>query len=376
MGSLYRRKWKDKNGRVRESSVWWIKYYRDGRPFRESSGTEKKNEARRLLNSREGGVAKGLPITPKVTRVRFAELAEDVVNDYRVNSKPSLPDLQGRFRLHILPFFGHRRAASITTPDINKFVLGRQEAGASNGEINRELTAIKRTFSLGMQSAKILHRPHIPMLKENNVRQGFFECEEFEAVRSNLPESLRGIVTFAYITGWRVRSEVLTLEWRQVDFRTGTVSLDPGTTKNGEGRIFHFTAELRSMLEAQRACTDQVQRQEGRFVTRVFHRNGKAIAGFRKAWERACYNAGLPCKVETERRSDGTVRITKIKAQNILHDFRRTAVRNLVRAGVPEQVAMKMTGHKTRSVFERYNIVSPADLEEASRRLDKFYTAH
>ena len=161
----------------------------------------------------------------------------------------------------------------------------------------------------------------------------------------------------------------------QVNFQAGTVSLEPGTTKNGEGRVFHFTAELRTMLEAQRIYTEHVQRKEGRFVTRVFHRNGKPIAGFRKAWERACYNAGLPCTVETVTRPDGTLRMTKIKAKSILHDFRRTAVRNLVRAGVPEQVAMKMTGHKTRSVFDRYNIVSPADLVEASRRLDRFHVA-
>ncbi len=107
----------------------------------------------------------------------------------------------------------------------------------------------------------------------------------------------------------------------------------------------------------------------------VFHRgDGKRIAGFRKAWGRACYKAGLPCHVETETGKDGKVRIKKIQAVRIPHDLRRSGVRNLVRAGVPERVAMALSGHKTRSVFERYNIVSETGLKDAARRRDAFQT--
>jgi integrase len=110
------------------------------------------------------------------------------------------------------------------------------------------------------------------------------------------------------------------------------------------------TTELRTILEAQRAYTDRVQRTEGALVPFVFHRNGKPITAFTKAWKHACVAAGCPGRIP--------------------HDFRRTAVRNLVRSGVPERVAMQMTGHKTRSVFERYNIVCEADLFEAARRYE------
>ena len=373
MGSIYRRKWKDKAGNVRESDVLWIKYYREGRPMRESTETRKESEARRLLKSREGDVVKGLPITPRTARIRFSELAEDVVNDYKVNGRRSLRDLEMRHRRHVLPFFGQRRAASISTADINRFILKRQGEGASNGEINRELTHVKRAFSLAMKAGKMLHRPHVPMLQENNVRKGFFEREQFDAVRSHLPEHLQRVITVAYVTGWRVPSEVLTLKWSQIDFRAATVTLEPGTTKNQEGRVFPFSDQLRDVFIELRRFTDETQRRLRVVIPWVFHRNdGKRIAGFRKAWARACYNAGLPCHVETKTGEDGKVQIKKIQAVHIPHDLRRTGIRNLVRAGVPERVAMALSGHKTRSVFERYNIVSETDLKDAARRLDTF----
>jgi len=158
------------------------------------------------------------------------------------------------------------------------------------------------------------------------------------------------MVKFAYITGWRIPSEVLTLQWRQVDFEARTVRLDPGTTKNREGRVFPFTDDLKVLLEAQRTLTDMYQREADKICPWVFHRSGKPIKDYRGAWRAATTAAGCPGRIP--------------------HDFRRTAVRNLVRAGVPERVAMMLTGHKTRSVFERYNIVSGGDLLDAARKLD------
>lgn len=127
--------------------------------------------------------------------------------------------------------------------------------------------------------------------------------------------------------------------------------LEPGTTKNDEGRVFVFRLidELRTVLEEQRDSIKKLAHENGKIVPFVFHRSGARVKSFRKVWENACVAAGCPGRIP--------------------HDFRRTAVRNLVRAGVPERVAMQMTGHKTRSVFERYNIVSEADLAAASERL-------
>ena len=259
--------------------------------------------------------------------------------------------MERRFRKHLLPFFEGHRASAITTSHVRRFITVRQEAGASNAEINRELAALKRAFSLAVNDGKLMVKPHIPSLKENNVRKGFFEPEQFETVRSYLKPELQAVVTFAYITGWRVRSEILTLQWRQVDLKAGRVVLDPGTTKNDEGRTFPFTEELRDLLENQWERTRLVRRSKSLVCPWVFHRDGESIKYFYGAWRTACTKAGLPGR--------------------LLHDFHRTAVRNLVRAGVPERVAMQMTGYKTRSVFERYNIVSEGDLTRAALLLDR-----
>jgi integrase len=187
------------------------------------------------------------------------------------------------------------------------------------------------------------------------VRQGFFEREQLDSILKHLRSWNQPPARFAYVTGWR-KQEVLTLRWPQVDFEAGYVRLEPGTTKNREARVFPFTDELREILEGQKAKADALKKA-GIITPWVFFREGKAkrgrqIGDFKKNWNTACTDAGIPGR--------------------IFHDFRRTAVRNLVRAGVPERVAMKMTGHKTRSIFERYNIVSEGDLRDAAARLNQF----
>ena len=168
------------------------------------------------------------------------------------------------------------------------------------------------------------------------------------------------MITFAYITGWRIASEILPLEWRNVDFMSGGSPVGRrGSTKNREGRVFVMTADLRTLLEAQRDERDELKRK-GLICPSVFfrmvakgRRGPKAphpIKAFTKAWAAACVAAGCPGRIP--------------------HDLRRTAVRNMVRAGIPERVAMKLTGHKTPSVFQRYNIVSDGDLASAARMLD------
>lgn len=334
----------------RESQTWWIRWYRSGKRNQESSGSTRKSDAVRLLKLREGAVARGEPISAEVGRVTVDASLADVVADYATNGKRTAAQVERRIRLHLLPFFGGRRLASITTADVRAYSSQRLEAGAANATINRELAILKRAFRLAEQAGTVFHRPHIPMLAEDNTRKGFFERDEFDAVRAALPDHLRGVATFAYLTGWRVPSEVLTLQWKQVDRRASTVRLEPGTTKNRDARTFPYGAlpELAEVIE--NAWTEhQSLAEAGTLCPYVFHRRGRPIRDCRESWKRACEAVGIPFA--------------------LMHDFRRTAVRNLVRAGVPDTVAMKLTGHKTRSVFDRYNVTSGADLEEAVGRL-------
>ncbi len=349
MGSLYKQKLRDGS----PGRIWWIKYYLDGRPVRESTGVGKESAARRILTEREGRIASGQPVLPRADRIRYEEVATDLLQHYKTTGSRDLVELNGRLA-HLDPFFAGRRIAAVSQADVTAYVLGRQTQNATNGTINRELGVLIRTFKLAYECGKLLRPPVIRKLRESGPRQGFFEREQYQKVRRHLPTDLQVAITIAYTFGWRMQSEVLTLERRQLDLRAGTLRLEPGTTKNDEGRLVYLTPELKSMLVAQVDRVAAVERQTGAIIPFVFPHlrggfRGQRRCDFRKAWVTACKRAGVI----------GMLR----------HDFRRTAVRNLVNAGVPERVAMKITGHKTRSVFDRYHIVSPADLQDATRRL-------
>lgn len=338
-------------GQLRQrGDVWWIRYYRNGKRHEESSRSRKKEDARALLRLREGDVERGLPVTAKIGQLRYNEAETDLINDYTTNKKRSAEHLKRRLRLAVEPWFGGRRMASITTADVRSYIAARQKNTAANATINRELAALKRMFTLALQAGKLLHRPHIPMLQEDNTRKGFFERDQFDSLVKHLPAPLQSIARFAYLSGWRTKSEILPLKWAQVDRNAGIIRLEPGTTKNREGRTFPYKQlpELKDVIEAQ-WLEHEALKKKNKICPWVFQRKGKQIKSYRRAWLAACTAAACPGRIP--------------------HDFRRTAVRNLVRAGVPERVAMQLTGHKTRSVFERYNIVSEGDLEMASSRL-------
>jgi integrase family protein with SAM-like domain len=162
---------------TRAQRTWWFKYHVGGRPHCVSSNSEKKADATRLLKAREGDVVKGVPITASVGRVTFEDAAADLLNDYTTNRRRSLRVVELRLKKHLTPFFGHRRLMTITTADVRAFTARRQAAGASNASINRDLILLKRMGTLAMQAGKLTVRPYIPLLKETNIRKGFFEPE-------------------------------------------------------------------------------------------------------------------------------------------------------------------------------------------------------
>lgn len=355
MGCVYQPRYTGKDGTLKVSSLWWLKY-RDasGRVIREASNTDKKRAAERLLDRRTGAAAEGRPTSPRTERVTVEELLTDLEHEYRANARGV--DRLTYSLAHVRPVFGPRRAGQVTTADVNAYIVERQGAGAANGTINRELAALKRAYALATQATppKLYLRPHIPMLTEDNARSGFFERAQLDAVLARLPEALHPLMVVAYVTGWRMADELFPMRWAQVDFRAGTLALAPGTTKNKDGRVFPFTPELRAVPEAQREATERLQREKGAIIPWVFHRNGKPIKDLHKVWRKACAAAGCPGRIP--------------------HDFRRTAVRNLERAGVSRSVAMKLVGHRTESVYRRYAIVNQADLMGAADNLAQLAT--
>jgi integrase len=339
LGSIYRR-----------GLTYWIKYYRAGRPIRESSESRRRSDAERLLKKREGQVAAGVAFNPRADRVLIDDLFEDLILDYRVRNHRTLPDAKRRVRLHLKPFWSGSRAAFIRKPHVDRYIVLRQDAGASPATINRELALLRRAINLGHESGKLNHPARISLLPEDSARSGFFSDEQMARVIRELPEHLQPMIRFAFVTGWRIRSEILPLEWRQVDFSEGSVRLDAGKTKNRKPRLFPMTSEIRELLERQKALTDAVQRRRGAVVRWVFHRDGERIRDFYGAWRGGCRRAGCPGRIP--------------------HDLRRTAVRNMIKSGLSERVAMKLTGHETRTIFGRYLIVDEDDLKLAVERLE------
>src|SRR5713226_4153610 len=308
-------------GRVfKRGPVWWVGYYHRGKEYRESSGSESEGQARKLLKKRLGEIGRGRLIGPVEEKVTFEEMAQDFLTDYQTTRKRSLRSARLSVS-HLQAFFGLDRALDITTDKIRAYISHRQEEGSSNGSINRELAALKRMFSLAVQAGKLSARPYVPTLEENNARQGFLDHGGFLALRENLPDYLKDPVTFLYLSGWRV-SEMKALEWRDVDLAGKVVRLRPEISKNKDGRLLPLSGELLEIL----GRAHEKRRPDCPFV---FHRDGEPIGDFRKAWSTACKAAGLH--------------------PILVHDLRRTAVRNMVRAGISDRVAMTLSGHRTRS---------------------------
>ena len=227
------------------------------------------------------------------------------------------------------------------------------QKGRANATINHELALLRRSLNLGARTTppKVQRVIHIPKLTEKNIRKGFFERDDFVRHRAELPEQIRPLVTFAFYTGCR-KGEILSLEWPQVDLLERVVRLEPGTTKNEEGRLIPLSTELYEVLAMQKVIRDEKYPD----CPWVFFREGKPIGEFKKSWASACKRAGL-----WDRESG--------KPTKLFHDLRRSGARNLVRAGVPEKVVQEIGGWKTRAVFDRYNIVSHRDLKDAMRKL-------
>jgi integrase len=222
-----------------------------------------------------------------VRRFGFKDLETILRTDYRIKGRRSLRRLEGALA-HLRETFGSARALGITAERIVEYETERLAGGAARATVNYELAALRRAFRLALKQRR-MPTPVITITDPHNARTGFFERADFTTVVEQLPESLKPVMQFAYLTGWRVASEVLTLTWDRVDFRTGTVRLEPNTTKNDEGRTFPFGVlpELVELLQGATRGNEAIERAESRLVPYVFHRNGQPIKSYKNAWNHA-----------------------------------------------------------------------------------------
>lgn len=252
--------------------------------------------------------------------------------------------------------FGAKPRNAMTREDLVKqFRTWAREgyAGSSINHLRQVLLSLWKHLD-GPEGFSACPARFIPKAKEAHPKQGFFEQEQIDAVLSHLSDDYRDVVEFAAFSGWR-KGEIQGLTWNEVDYVGGVIRLSPERSKTAQGRVLPIVGPIKAVIDRRIAKRDAYGLpfvfgyQYGGKRTKVRYRG---IGDWRKAWATACAAA---------------------KVQNrTLHDFRRTVVRNLTRAGIPERVAMSWTGHKTRSVFDRYNIVREDDLFHAGQKLSAF----
>jgi integrase len=284
----------------------------EGRRQRVSARTDDRDVALRKLRDVEGRVARDEPVLPHAEGIKYDHLAADLKAHYETTGERGLEESGYRWA-HLDPFFHGVRAVAINRPMITRYVQHRQHQGASNGTINRELGVLGRMLNLAVENERLLYAPRLRGLKPTEAapRKGFFERGQFEAVCRRLPVDLRAAVAVSYAFGWRMQSEVLTLERQHLDIKAKILHLDPGMTKNGEGREVALPDDVAILLGQQLARVDTLQRKLGRIVPYLFpYLSGKVRAGrrrsdFRKAWAAACKAAGVPDRLRHDLRRTG-----------------------------------------------------------------------
>jgi integrase len=318
------------------SANWWARYTVQGKQVRESTNTTNRKEAELFLSQRI--VGNKVP-----TKASIGSLLDTLIEDYEINGKDAAW-CRTYVEKHIRPVFGDLKADRLSTDDLRSFVAAMLKAEYKNATVNRCLALLQRAYKL-----RGVPYPGFSLLQENNVRKGFLDHMDFWQLYEKLPKHLKPPVLFAFETGCR-KSEVLGLKWNQIDeIRVGDtlrycVRLHPGETKNKQGRVIPLTDLMKQILDDIRPFAKSDY---------VFTFRGKPIHDIRTGWQKACALAGPQFK------------------GLLFHDMRRSAIRNMVRGGTPEAVAMAISGHKTRSVFDRYNVVDEADLATAMSRYEQ-----
>ena len=336
------------NGRVyKRGQLWWIAYYEDGREQRESSGSRERKEAVKLLRQRLGEVALGVTHTaaPKRKRARsvmMQDLFDLLEQNHRLNNRTS--KITGTCLKRLRRRFAGYTVQACTSLAITNYMAAMQRAGRKAETINREIAVLRTALRLGYRHDLVSRVPAIKLLPQLAVRNEFFSRDEINALMPRMPEYLRDVVLFGFLTGWR-KGEITGLRWSNVNRAEAVIRLNPEQNKSRDVRVLTLHGELAALIERRWQA-----RKVGRtLVPHVFHCAGRQLGVFRDAWLTGCRNAGL--------------------GHRWFHSLRRSAARNMSLQGIPEKVIMSIMGHKTRGMFDRYNIVTEADQRAYAKRL-------
>ena len=342
---------RDGSGHIyRRGQIWWVKIHVDGKPVYQSSESAKRKDAERLRDKLLGQRHRGEITGGAPDRVTISELLNDFARYAKSNVREVTRHIYGLVvEANVRPYFGDLRAAKLTTKHLEEYRQKRRADGRSDTTVNRELSLLRIALRLGQKTTppKVLTIPHFPMVSEaGNVRKGFLNDDQYAALLKELPCHLKPLFVVGYHVGIRV-GELRRIQWSQVDFDSGFIALHADGTKGGEGRMAPILdGDMRTYLEAAKKDRDEHFPD----CPWVFSRLGSPIRRFSGSWAAACKRAGVP----------------DLK----FHDLRRSAVRNMRRAGVPQVIRMKISGHRTDSMERRYNIVDDDDLKMAKALME------
>jgi integrase len=385
--------------------VYWCAYYQRGKEIRESTGetTEKKaleylkKRVREVANDRDGIK----PFSgPQAERIKIACGVLDTAVRQHSNcgclvcalerhlllggdKKKNLP-VDGKLnrgengilkRLH--RDFAGRLATSLKAGEVDAYIERLLcDEDYAKATVNRITQKLAQAYNLAIKRNRLPSdsKPYIRKLSEtDNVRQGFFERPEFLLIKAALPGYLQDFVHFGYVTGMR-SGEIKSLEWSRTD--SNTIRLRAIDAKTGKPRSVPVAGEIAEIIERCHAT------RNGPWI---FHRNGKQIRDYRRAWQLACVLTGLgtfhcpQCDVQLNAKRQCPKCEWKDAQNNrpvyrgkLFHDFRRTAVRDMLRGGANPDVIRSITGHETQSMMSRYNITDDRDQREALRAVQAY----
>ncbi len=343
---------------------WWVSYWVDGVNYRQAAGP-KEEDAVRLLKAKRREIAGDRFVTPRAEKLTVAELLEALEKDLELRGAKSIVSFRAH-RKAVEDALGARRASTITTDDVRAFQKARLADAKAPATVNRYVETLRLALRLAAREGKLARLPYFPMLREDNARQGFFEREEFESVERALPDPIADVARFGWLSGWR-KGEIVGMTWEQVDMRAGEVRLFD--SKNGRGRVLEFDDELRALLEARLARRTFEGPDGPALSAYVFHDRGRPVIDFRKSWQKACVAAGVGRMVKaTEDPEDER----EVYVGKLFHDLQRSAVRDMVRAGIPPTIARGISGHRSDAVFDRYNIVDGRDRKAALEQTQRY----